>query len=64
MQEFNFKKEGGKMNKSELAQIPYIEHELRMFKAHRREAILKGLLIGSNLLWATTVIVVATRKKK
>ena len=50
------------MNKYEksdvLAQIPYIEHELRMHKAYKRESILKGLLVASNLIWATTVVVV------
>lgn len=43
--------------KKELAQIPYIEHELRMFKAYKRESILKGLLIASNLIWSAIVAV-------
>ena len=43
--------------KKELAQIPYIEHELRMHKAYKRESILKGLLIASNLIWSAIVAV-------
>ena len=34
-----------------MAQIPYIEHQSRMYKAYRREKLLKGLLIGTNALW-------------
>ena len=36
---------------SEMYQIPYIEHELRIFKAYHREKLWKGLFIGSNCLW-------------
>ncbi len=43
--------------KKELAQIPYIEHELRMHKAYKRESILKGLLIASNLIWSAIAAV-------
>ena len=35
----------------EMAQIPYIEHEKRMFKAYQREKCLKAWLFGTNLLW-------------
>ena len=43
--------------KNEIAVIPYIEHELRMHKAYKRENILKGLLVASNLMWAGIVAV-------
>lgn len=49
---------------NDLAQVPYIEHELRMHKAYKRENILKGLLVASNLIWATTVIVMLSEVKK
>ena len=42
--------------KKDIAQVPYIEHELRMHKAYKRESILKGLLVASNLIWLGTVI--------
>lgn len=42
----------------DLAQVPYIEHELRMYKAYKRESILKGMLVASNLIWAATVVAV------
>ena len=35
----------------EMAQIPYIEHELRMYKAYRREYTLKIALACSNCAW-------------
>lgn len=35
----------------DMYQIPYVEHEYRMFKAYKREVLLKVVLIGSNLLW-------------
>lgn len=38
--------------KKDIAQIPYIEHELRMYKAYKRKNILKGLLVASNLIWS------------
>ena len=37
--------------KPEMAQIPFVEHEFRIFKAHQREIRLKAFLIGSNCLW-------------
>ena len=49
--------------KSDMAQIPYIEHELRMAKAYDREkklrdknANLKRLFVASNLLWGCVVV--------
>lgn len=45
------------MENKELAQVPYIEHELRMYKAYKRESILKGLLIASNLVWSAIAAV-------
>lgn len=44
------------MNVSDMAQIPYIEHQRRMYKAYKREKALKGLLIGSNTLWLLCAI--------
>lgn len=43
--------------KKDIAQVPYIEHELRMYKAYKRESILKGLLIASNLIWSAIAAV-------
>lgn len=40
-----------------LAQIPYIEHEHRMYKAHQRELKLKGWLIATNISWFIGVII-------
>ena len=40
----------------EMAQIPYIEHEYRIYKAYEREKRLKLMLIGTNILWALVVI--------
>jgi hypothetical protein len=45
------------MSVSDMAQIPYIEHQRRMYKAYRREKSLKVLLIGSNALWLAWAIV-------
>lgn len=39
-------------------EIPYIEHEYRMFKAYKREKRLKLLLVASNLIWTSIVAVV------
>lgn len=47
------------MNK--LAQIPYIEHQRRMFKAYKRERRLKAALIITNALWVVLTIIIATR---
>ena len=44
----------------EMAQIPYIEHEYRMYKACKREKILKSILIVTNILWALIVITLVT----
>ena len=40
----------------DMAQIPYIEHQRRMYKAYRREKVLSVLLIGSNALWFLVAI--------
>jgi hypothetical protein len=40
----------------DMAQIPYIEHKHRMFKAYRRERRLKALLVCSNCLWLVMAI--------
>lgn len=41
---------------NDLAKIPYIEHEKRMFKAYQREVKLKYFLLGSNILWGLIVV--------
>ena len=40
-----------------IAQIPYIEHKRRMFKAYRRENVLKSWLIGTNTIWLVGIII-------
>ena len=45
----------------DMAQIPYIEHELRMYKAYCREKRLKILLVITNICWALGAIVVFAR---
>ena len=39
-----------------LAKIPYVVHELRVFKAYQRELILKWALGISNITWLAVVI--------
>lgn len=41
----------------EMAQIPYIEHELRMYKSYRREQNLKIALVCSNCVWVIGVLI-------
>jgi hypothetical protein len=50
--------------KPDMAQIPYIEHELRMAKAYEREeklkeknAYLKRLFVGINIFWGCVVAI-------
>lgn len=38
-------------NRLKMAQIPYIEHQRRMFKAYKREKRIKAALIITNALW-------------
>lgn len=45
------------MDKKDMVQIPYIEHERRMYKAYRRENTLKVLLACSNILWLSWTVV-------
>ncbi len=46
------------MNKKiNMAQIPYIEHEYRMYKAYQREKRLKYILIGTNIVWAVVALI-------
>lgn len=40
-----------------MAQIPYIEHEYRMYKAYQREKKLKIGLICSNIVWALIALI-------
>ena len=44
--------------KEDMAHIPYIEHEHRMYKAYQREIKLKGWLIATNAMWLVGTIVV------
>lgn len=44
--------------KSEMYQIPYIEHEKRIFKAYKKEKRLIALLIGSNFFWLIMCILI------
>ena len=44
-----------------IAQIPYIEHKKRMFKAYQREMRLTILLMISNLLWLVALVFVLVR---
>ena len=39
------------MRDKKMAMIPYIEHELRMFKAYERERRLKFMLTATNVFW-------------
>lgn len=48
-------------NCKRIKQIPYIEHELRMYRAYKREAKLKWALVISNLAWAVTAIILIAR---
>lgn len=48
-------------NDKEMAQIPYIEHEKRMFKAYQRENKLKYLLFGANALWGLILLLLFAR---
>lgn len=50
------------MNKiNDLAQIPYVAHEYRMFKAYQRELRLKIALVSTNLAWLIALAVIAMR---
>ena len=45
------------LKNNNMAQIPYIEHENRMFKAYQRENCLKAWLLGTNLLWLLITLI-------
>lgn len=40
------------MDEKELAQIPYVVHEYRMYEAYKRERRIKIVLGISNFVWA------------
>lgn len=40
-----------------MAQVPYIEHEYRLYKAYQREKRLKYILIGTNIIWAVIALI-------
>lgn len=48
----------------DMAQIPYIVHKYRMYKAYKRESKLKIALIATNALWIVGAAVVLSKKKK
>jgi hypothetical protein len=48
-------------DKKDMATIPYIAHEARMFKAYQREKSLKALLIASNCLWIGVMLFMLLR---
>jgi hypothetical protein len=41
----------------DMAQIPYIAHLARMYKAHQREKRLKIMLVATNVLWGILFLV-------
>lgn len=43
---------GRKCKNLNMAQIPYIEHQRRMFKMHEAKKKLKIVLIATNAIWA------------
>lgn len=50
------------MSEKNMAQIPYIEHQIRMFKAYKREQRLKAAIIITNALWILVLaIIIAMR---
>lgn len=49
--------------KTEMAQIPYIVHKCRMYKAYKREARFKIALIATNALWVVGAVVALSKKK-
>ena len=50
-----------KCSECNMAQIPYIEHRKRMFKAYQREERLKRWLLITNLGWLMAMIIVLVR---
>lgn len=40
-----------------MAQIPYIAHKARMYKAYKREKRLKIMLVATNVLWGILFLV-------
>lgn len=48
-------------NVYDMAQIPYIEHEYRVFKAYKKEKRLKISLICSNIVWVLLVLILIAR---
>lgn len=52
-------KKGVNVMESDLYQIPYVEHEHRMYKAYIREKKLKVWLVITNCLWMAGAIITA-----
>lgn len=48
-------------NKSDMAQIPYIVHKCRMYKAYKRETRLKWAIVIINIVWASLFVLFTAR---
>lgn len=42
--------------KSDMAQIPYIEHKKRMFKFYQKVRAMRTMLIATNAIWLSVVV--------
>ena len=42
--------------KSDMAQIPYIEHKKRLFKFYQKVRAMRAMLIATNAIWLSVVV--------
>ena len=42
--------------KSDMAQIPYIEHKKRLFKLYQKVRVMRTILIATNAIWLSVVV--------
>ena len=42
--------------KSDMAQIPYIEHKKRLFKFYQKVRTMRTMLIATNAIWFSVVV--------
>lgn len=42
--------------KSDMAQIPYIEHKKRLFKFYQKVRAMRIMLIATNAIWLSVVV--------
>ena len=42
--------------KSDMAQIPYIEHKKRLFKFYQKVRVMRTMLIATNAIWLSVVV--------